>query len=72
MAGATDRRPWLIISRREATALLQALRDQYPPAHSDLDRAMRELRMQIEWLDNGRGLEPNKEEAIRRHWGFSA
>lgn len=72
MAGATDRRPWLIISRREASALLEALASRYPPADSDLERAVHELRTQIEWIDSGRGQASNKDDAVRRHWGFSA
>lgn len=72
MPHSADRRPWLIISRREAQALLRALEDRLAPPDTELARAVSELRTQLYWIEYGHGSPPTKESAVIRHWGFSA
>ena len=58
----SDRRPWLIISKREATAILAILRDYIDGApqleDEDLLRAERVLTLQLEYIAKGYGQEP--------------
>jgi hypothetical protein len=67
MSSGTDRRPWLILSRREGQALLAAvggLEDLTP----DLRRARAQLRKQLAWI-NGQGEdEPSKDAAVEREY----
>jgi hypothetical protein len=72
MPHSADRRPWLIISQREAQALLRAFEDRQIPVDTELARAMRELRAQLYWIEHGRGSPPTKDSAVARQWGFSA
>ena len=65
-----DRRPWLIISQREARAILPILRDYIEGAplldDADLQRAERVLTRQLRWLKTGKGPEPTVIQAIIR------
>jgi hypothetical protein len=48
-----DRRPWLILSEREARALYDAVLMSDAPMHGDLLRALRMIRNQLEWIAGG-------------------
>ena len=58
----SDRRPWLIISKREAEAILAILRDYIQGApkleDKDLLRAERVLQQQLDYINHGYGQEP--------------
>lgn len=56
MTKAIDRRPWLILSRREALAL-QALAHGRPVHTPVLQRALNNIERQVAWID-GTGTEP--------------
>lgn len=64
-----DRRPWLILSRREAIALEQAARyaiDHGAAQLADLERALREIRSQLLYIDANYGEEPTPTAAVLR------
>lgn len=66
----TDRRGWLIISRREAEALLNGV-DQCDRPPPDLARAVSVLERQLNWINERRGrgvqhLEPTIDAALER------
>lgn len=52
MSNAVDRRPWLILSRRECEALFAACID-HAEMSEDLKRALHQIQIQIEWIDAG-------------------
>lgn len=64
MSGTVDRRPWLILSRREAEALLRP----HMAPQADFERAQRVVKAQLAWLDepNARGRENSPGAALRR------
>lgn len=62
--GGPDRRPWLIISAREARALYQAVNGQAPDNVEDLQRACSVIRRQLDWLFSGEG--PSEERLKHR------
>jgi hypothetical protein len=66
MSGPVDHRPWLIISQREARALIAAgLRTVQPDP--DLARAIRVLRLQLRFIDgDDEGLRPTIRAALER------
>lgn len=49
MPGSADRRPWLILSRREGRALLDAL-EQMTELSPDLRTAREQLGKQLAWI----------------------
>lgn len=65
-----DRRPWLIISKREATAVLAILRDYIEGApkleDEDLLRAERVITRQLAYINGGTGREPTVTETLIR------
>jgi hypothetical protein len=66
-----DRRPWLILSAREARALeLAAIATVLRSAQSvepDLARALRQVHLQMQWIDGVSGSEaPDARAAVRR------
>jgi hypothetical protein len=48
-----DRRPWLILSRREAEALYRACLLSSDDTSEDLRRALHQIQVQIDWIDSG-------------------
>jgi hypothetical protein len=72
MGKATDRRPWLILSAREARALQAAVVVRQPVADlahapGDLARALRMIALQLQWIDgDNEGEEPDKHAALER------
>ena len=68
--GGQDRRPWLIISKREAEAILPILRDYIDGAplleDEDLKRAERVLTLQLQYIRDGRGHEPTITDTLIR------
>ena len=67
MTAAVDRRNWLILSRREAEALLRP----HMAPQADLERAIRVVNAQLAWLDepNARGRQNSPGDAVRRDMG---
>lgn len=69
MTGA-DRRPWLIISKREAEAIVPILRDYMDGAplfdDEDLKRAERVLTLQLMYINEGLGHEITVTETLIR------
>lgn len=64
----SDRRPWLILSRREGQALLAAL-NRLGPLEPDLLSAHEQLRLQLAWIEGGPRLNPPTiERAIEREY----
>lgn len=65
-----DRRPWLIISLREAKAILPILRDYISGAplldDPDLERAERVLTRQLRFIRDGTGTEPSITDTLIR------
>jgi hypothetical protein len=64
-----DRRPWLILSRREAIALELAVLDAMSRGlqpDEELERAMRMVRQQLLYIDSGHGNAPQAAAAVRR------
>ncbi|HET6316640.1 MAG TPA: hypothetical protein VFG86_09290 [Chloroflexota bacterium] len=68
MSHAIDRRPWLILSRGEAMALLEASGCVPTSERSDvLKRARHQIWLQVRWIDGLVGSqEPNKAAASHR------
>ena len=60
-----DRRPWLILSLREATALYNAA-FLSSDMNEDLVRALRQIQLQTSWIESGNGEEPNVNKALVR------
>lgn len=48
-----DRRPWLILSRREAIAVREALAEAPRQGPPDLQRALRIIEAQLAWIEGG-------------------
>jgi hypothetical protein len=65
MPGNVDRRPWVILSAAEGQALLEAALAEPQPSEA-LCRAMRVLRNQLRWLQNGSGEPPSAKAAVER------
>lgn len=64
-----DRRPWLILSRREAEALYAAC-VAGDDMSEDLGRALRQIRLQIQWIEEGSEFHrPSITNALRRQKG---
>ena len=65
-----DRRPWLIISQREAAAMLAVVRDYLDgaplPVDEDLLRAERVLANQLAYIERGVGPEPTVTDTLIR------
>lgn len=62
-----DRRPWLILSQREARAIWARL-SVYERENSDLGRAVRQIKLQLAWLNGGGIEEPSIAGAIEREY----
>lgn len=60
-----DRRPWLILSKREAEALYNAT-VLSEDMDEDLVRALRQIQLQLEWIESGHGEPPNVNKALVR------
>jgi mRNA-degrading endonuclease toxin of MazEF toxin-antitoxin module len=60
-----DHRPWLILSKREAVALRNAV-VVGPAPSQDLVRALRQITLQLEWIERGYGHEPEVAAALER------
>jgi hypothetical protein len=63
-----DRRPWLIISRREGQALLEALAqlERYDLLTPDMVKAGAQLRKQLAFISGHEGQAPTPEHAVER------
>ena len=70
MSGSVDRRPWLILSRREARALLAAL-EQLESLTPDQRTARDQVRVQLAWIDGGMLGAPSIEAAVEREYARS-
>lgn len=68
MAKPLDRRPWVILSEREATALLEASAVLAETrGWADLKRAMQVTRRQLNWIHGAEnGLAPSAQYALQR------
>ena len=59
-----DRRPWLILSRREVEALIEGLSEGY--RGPDLQQALRVIEAQLQWIDGQPGtIAPSVARALR-------
>jgi hypothetical protein len=63
-----DRRPWLILSRREGQALLEALvqLERYDLLSPEMTRAAVQLRNQLAWISGHDIDPPSAELAVQR------
>jgi hypothetical protein len=68
MSGHADRRPWLILSRREAEALLEALAnlERYDLLNGEMTKAGAQLRKQLAWISGHDVDPPSVDRAIER------
>jgi len=68
MSNGADRRPWLILSRREGQALLQgmSLLHALGELNPDMRTAREQLMKQLAWINGHDGEEPTKEAAVQR------
>jgi len=62
-----DRRPWLILSAREARAL-QCAALESAVRSADLERALRQVDLQLRWIEGAAdGAEPSQYAAVLRN-----
>lgn len=70
VVSTSDRRPWLILSRREVRVLVDSALHSLPPQSAvppELAQVLRMVALQERWINGGRsGMRGTAERALRR------